>query len=91
MSDNTEYVALQPIDHNGVRAYNPGDRVPASNVKRHGYQNGVQVAEEGSPEARALRSPASVSETQDAPTSPPPSTPSTPSTARSARSGGKSS
>lgn len=32
-----QYVATQVITHDGVRAYNPGDAVPASNVKRHGY------------------------------------------------------
>lgn len=42
---SNEYVALQPIDHLGVRAYNPGDRVPADNVTTHGYEVGVQVAE----------------------------------------------
>jgi hypothetical protein len=32
-----QYVAVGPINHNGVRAYNKGDPVPASNVAKHGY------------------------------------------------------
>lgn len=28
------YVALEPIDINGARAFNPGDPVPASHVSR---------------------------------------------------------
>lgn len=55
MSD--EYVALGPIDHNGVRAYNAGDRVPAANVERHRYKVGEQVARADSKEAQALTSP----------------------------------
>jgi len=31
------YVAVVPIYHDGARAYNAGDPVPVSNVKRHGY------------------------------------------------------
>lgn len=31
------FVALGPIDHEGVRAYNEGDPVPVSNVARYGY------------------------------------------------------
>jgi hypothetical protein len=31
------YLALGPIDHDGVRAYNTGDAVPASNAERWGY------------------------------------------------------
>jgi len=31
------YVANRPIDVNGTRAYNTGDPVPVSNVKKHGY------------------------------------------------------
>ena len=33
------YVAVSPIDVDGVRAYNTGDPVPLSNVKAHGYHN----------------------------------------------------
>ena len=67
MSDNgKDYIALQPIDHLGVRAYNPGDRVPADNVQRHGYEKGVQVAEEGSKDALAITSPAASGEQDEA-------------------------
>jgi hypothetical protein len=31
------WVAAGPIDHDGVRAYNTGDPVPASNVAAHKY------------------------------------------------------
>lgn len=48
-----EYIALQPIDHGSVRAYNPGDPVPAANVDGNGYVVGEQVAEIGSGEAQA--------------------------------------
>jgi hypothetical protein len=37
MADGWDYVALAVIDHNGVRAYNPGDQVHADNVKEYGY------------------------------------------------------
>lgn len=57
-NSNAEYVALQPIDHNGVRAYNPGDRVPVDNVKTHGYEVGVQVALAGTTDATAITPPA---------------------------------
>jgi hypothetical protein len=50
------YVALVPIDHGGVRAYAPGDPVPAANVEANGYEVGAQVAEAGSDQAvEALR------------------------------------
>jgi hypothetical protein len=38
------YVALTEIWHGGVRAYNPGDPVPAANVEAQEYKVGVQVA-----------------------------------------------
>ncbi len=38
-----QFRALLPIFHDGARAYNPGDPVPASNVELHGYEVGVQV------------------------------------------------
>ena len=34
------YVAVQPISFNGIPAYNPGDSVPVSNVKKFGYDQG---------------------------------------------------
>lgn len=33
----SQYVATQPIDVGGARAYNEGDPVPAANVEAHGY------------------------------------------------------
>lgn len=33
----SEYVAIQDITHDGARAYNVGDAVPAANVERWGY------------------------------------------------------
>ncbi|MGI5171875.1 hypothetical protein ACQEU3_46790 [Spirillospora sp. CA-253888] len=42
-----DYVALTEIWHGGVRAYNPGDPVPAENVQEHGYKVGEQVAKAG--------------------------------------------
>ncbi|MDL4812815.1 hypothetical protein [Actinomadura opuntiae] len=55
MADQSgDFVALVPIFYRGSRAYNPGDRVPAVNVRRHEYRVGEQVAEYDSPEARAV-------------------------------------
>lgn len=94
MSDN-EYVALQPINHLGVRAYNVGDRVPADNVKAHEYEIGVQVAEVGSTEAGTATSPPAdegdKEQAQDPPADPttPAPEPATDTTRRTAR--GKSS
>jgi len=45
-------VALAPIDHGGARAYNPGDFVPADNVKEHGYDKAGLVAKRGSKAAQ---------------------------------------
>lgn len=47
------YVASYPILVNGVRAYNPGDAVPVSNVEQHGYldQGLVRLASEAAPAA----------------------------------------
>ncbi len=39
-----QYVAVQTISHHGVRAYNVGDPVPASNVAKHGYDDDGLVA-----------------------------------------------
>ena len=41
----TRYVALQPIDHGGARAYSAGDPVHEDNVERQGYVVGEQVAD----------------------------------------------
>jgi hypothetical protein len=45
------YVAVAPIDFNGVRAFNPGDPVPKANVARFGYERDKLVAKTGSAEA----------------------------------------
>lgn len=42
-AEYAQYRALLPITYDGVRAYNAGDPVPASNVELHGYEVGVQV------------------------------------------------
>ncbi len=39
------YVAIAAIDHNGVRAHNIGDKVPAANVIEHGWQDLVTEME----------------------------------------------
>lgn len=38
-----QYIAQQQINHNGVRAYNPGDDVPESAVDNLGLTVGVEV------------------------------------------------
>jgi hypothetical protein len=48
----TDYIALQPIDHGGARAYAAGDPVPAANVEALGYSD-EQVAERGSDAGQA--------------------------------------
>lgn len=47
----TRYVALQPIDAGGARAYNPGDPVHEDNVEGNGYVVGEQVADVDSDQA----------------------------------------
>ena len=37
VAEYNAFVAVEPILHDGARAYNIGDAVPASNVKAHGY------------------------------------------------------
>lgn len=39
-----EFVAIAPIDHDGARAYNPGDPVPSTNVAKYGYDGDGLVA-----------------------------------------------
>lgn len=51
-----QYVAIQPIDHDGVRAYNTGDPVPAANVVRWKYlEQGLVSHTESSEAGDALR------------------------------------
>jgi hypothetical protein len=38
------YIAIAPIQFNGALAFNPGDPVPASNVKRYNYEADGYVA-----------------------------------------------
>jgi hypothetical protein len=38
------FVAISPIDHDGARAYNPGDPVPVSNVTEYKYDEQGLVA-----------------------------------------------
>lgn len=39
-----EFIAVEPIDHDGARAYNVGDPVPAANVERWDYLGRKLVA-----------------------------------------------
>jgi hypothetical protein len=56
MAAEQQYVALVAIDHGNARAYNPGDPVPAANVKLHGYGKdqvakvGTKAADEATPD-----------------------------------------
>jgi len=43
------YVATTAIFHNGVRACNPGDPVPVSNVEQYGYLEQGLVRETSEP------------------------------------------
>jgi hypothetical protein len=43
MRPSPQYIAQQAIAYNGVRAYNPGDDVPASAVENLGLTVGVEV------------------------------------------------
>ena len=43
-TDVYEYIAIQSISVGNVIAYQPGDPVPADNVRELGYKIGVQVA-----------------------------------------------
>jgi hypothetical protein len=49
-----EYVALVPISHGGLLAYNPGDRVHGDNVQANGYKIGEQVSLWDSPQAQEV-------------------------------------
>jgi hypothetical protein len=42
-TDVYEYIATKTINAGNVIAYQPGDPVPADNVKEQGYEIGVQV------------------------------------------------
>jgi hypothetical protein len=48
-----QFVAIAPIDHDGVRAYNVGDPVPASNVERWHYVEQGVVSKVGTKGAEA--------------------------------------
>jgi len=51
-AEYSKFVAAVAINHDGVRAYNIGDPVPASNVDAHGYLDAgwVRPADEPAPE-----------------------------------------
>lgn len=51
------FVAVSPIFHNGARAYNPGDPVPASNVEAYGYEADGLVAKSSTKAAQAVTNP----------------------------------
>lgn len=51
--DYGQYVAKQPIYHDGALAYDTGHPVPASNVKLHGYDKNGLVAKRGTKAADA--------------------------------------
>lgn len=50
-----EFVALQPITHDGARAYNVGDAVPAANVEQWGYLDLGLVARKTTKAAEAAK------------------------------------
>jgi hypothetical protein len=52
------YVAIAPIDHDGVRAYNVGHAVPKSNVEKYGYLDDKLVAKTTTKAAEKVTSPA---------------------------------
>ena len=56
------FVASEPILVDGVRAYNPGDPVPVSNVEKHGYLQ-LGVVRKATDPAPGLTAPASVDTT----------------------------
>lgn len=41
MSNPDFFIATEPLFVGLARAHNPGDRVPADNVKRNGWEDGV--------------------------------------------------
>lgn len=56
-TDEYEFVALSPIDLNGVRAFNAGDPVPAGHVEAHSLQSSGRdavVAKRGSKAAEKV-------------------------------------
>lgn len=51
-----QYVAVAPIESDGVRWYNAGDPVPAANVEAHGYLDAGLVAKTTTKAGRAAAS-----------------------------------
>lgn len=51
MPEGYDYVALQPIEYDGVRAFNTGDPVPNEQVKNHDLSTD-QVAKRDSQKAK---------------------------------------
>jgi hypothetical protein len=50
-----DYVAVQPIDFGGARAYNEGDAVPNSNVEKYRYHDLGWVAKRTTKEGKKAR------------------------------------
>jgi hypothetical protein len=48
------FIAAAPIAFNGANAYNAGDIVPVSNVKKYGYDTTGQVVKIGSAAAQKI-------------------------------------
>jgi hypothetical protein len=62
------YFAVAPISFNGAAAYNPGDPVPTSNVKKYGYEADGLVEKVGS--AAGNKVAAALAEQSNAPINP---------------------
>jgi hypothetical protein len=61
MAEKT-YIATEPLYVGTARAHNPGDVVPADNVERNGWQDGV--VGEGTKAAKAAQESARAAEPQ---------------------------
>lgn len=55
LKEYSQFVAAEPIHFGAALGYNPGDAVPADNVKRHGYLESGQVVKVGSKAHADLR------------------------------------
>lgn len=53
VAEYADFVAVEPIDYGGVRAYNVGDAVPKSNVEKFKYDDLKWVAKRTSKEGKA--------------------------------------
>ena len=50
-----QFVAVEDITHNGANAYTVGQPVPASNVKRYGYEASGQVKRVANPDGSPVK------------------------------------